>query len=159
MRGAAITQSSLDVLLCRAGAHGCALPLAHVSEAMRRLGVRAIASSPPFVEGLTVVRGVVLPVVNLAHLLGQSDSIAAPWFVHITTGTRPLVVGVDEVVGVRRIAASSATELPPLLEGARAQSVVALTTLDQQLLLVLSAARLLPQATWDALLTETVSQQ
>lgn len=152
MRGAAIMPRSLEVLLCRAGAHYCALPLAVVSEAMRRLSVRAIASSSDFVEGVTLVRGVAMPVVNLARLLGQADSMPAPRFIHVTTGSRSVVVGVDAVVGVRRIDADSAGELPPLLGGARAQSIDALTTLDQELLVVLSGARLLPEAEWDALL-------
>jgi len=154
MRGAAVTRTSFEVLLCRAGVHYCAIPLAAVSEAMRRLSVRALGSSPDFVEGLTLVRGVVVPVVNLARLLGEPQSAPAPRFVHVTTGTRSVAVGVDEVVGVRRIDTDRAQEFPPLLSGARAQSVEALTTLDQQLLVVLSSARLLPEATWDALLAE-----
>jgi purine-binding chemotaxis protein CheW len=152
MRGAAITRTSLEVLLCRAGVHYCALPLTVVSEAMRRLEVRAISPCPAFVEGLTVIRGVVMPLVNLARLLGQLESAPAARFVQVTTGTRSVAVGVDEVVGVRAIEVASAAEFPPLLSGVGGQFVDALTTLDQELLLVLSSARLLPESTWDSLL-------
>jgi len=152
MRGAPIMRTSFEVLLCRAGVHYCALPLSAVSESMRRLEVRAIAPSPEFVEGLTLIRGVVMPVVNLARLLGQLESAPAVRFVHVRTGSRSVAVGVDEVVGVRSIEAASAVEFPPLLSGVRGQSVDLLSTLDQELLLVLSSARLLPEVTWDTLL-------
>lgn len=152
MRGAAVTRTSFEVLLCRAGVHLCALPLEAVSETMRRLAVRSIAASPEFVEGLTVVRGEPMPVVNLARLLGRTASVPAARFVHVRAGSRPVALGVDEVVGVRRIDLDAAAELPALISGARAQSVETLTTLDRELLLVLSNARLLPGATWDALL-------
>lgn len=151
MRGAAVTRTSFEVLLCRAGVHLCALPLEAVSETMRRLAVRSIAASPDFVEGLTVVRGEPMPVVNLARLLGGAESEAAPRFVHVLSGSRPVALGVDEIVGVRRIDLDAAAELPSLIGRARSQSIEALTTLDRELLLVLSSARLLPEATWDAL--------
>ena len=145
MRGAAVTRTSFEVLLCRAGLHFCGLPLEAVSETMRRLPVSEFASSPAFVEGLSVVRGVPMPVVNLGRLLGQASSPPASRFVSLTTGSRALVLGVDEVVGVRRLDADD-TELPPLLGAAHAQAVEALTTLDRELLLVLSSARLVPDS-------------
>jgi purine-binding chemotaxis protein CheW len=159
MRGAAGTRTSFEVLLCRAGVHYCALPLTAVSETMRRLEVRAIAPCPAFVEGLTLVRGVAMPLVNLARLLGQLESAPAVRFVHVTTGSRSVAVGVDEVVGVRLIEVGSASDFPPLLGGVREQFVDALTTLDRELLLVLSSARLLPESTWDSLLVGEATGQ
>ena len=108
--------------------------------------VRAIASSPPFVEGLTVVRESPRPS-SIWRACLDSRTASRALFIHITTGTRSLVVGVDEVIGVRRIDATSATELPPLLAAARGQSVDALTTPTNSSCSCCPPARLLPQAT------------
>jgi hypothetical protein len=58
---------------------------------------------------------------------------------------------VDEVVGVRVLAAGTLEETPPLLGDALGGVIEALATLDAALLVVLRAARVLPEATWDAL--------
>jgi purine-binding chemotaxis protein CheW len=58
---------------------------------------------------------------------------------------------VATVVGIRDLGAVGPEDLPPLLRGARAEVVEAIGVLDTQLLLVLRAARLLPEETWQQL--------
>jgi purine-binding chemotaxis protein CheW len=134
-------------LICRVDARLCALPLAHVVETMRPLPVEAIAGSPHFVRGLAVIRGVPVPVVDTACLLGAQ---AAPGdrFVTITVGDRHVALAVDSVLGVRAVPAGSLHQLPPLLHEAGADVVAAIGLLDAELLLVLRSTRLLPDDTW-----------
>lgn len=138
-------------VLCRVGSLVCALPAEHVSETMRPLPVEALAGMPSFVAGLAIVRGVPIPVVDLARLLGASDPRPATRFVAIRIGKRHAAIAVDTVLGVRPVRPESLRELPPLLGEARTDAVAAMGTLDADLVLVLRSARIVPPSVWEAL--------
>jgi purine-binding chemotaxis protein CheW len=134
-------------LICRVGERLCALPLGHVVETMRPLPVEAIAGAPHFVLGLAVIRGVPVPVVDTAELLG-APATSVNRFVTVTVGERWVALAVSSVLGVREVATGSLHELPPLLHEASADVVAAIGRLDAELLLVLNATRLLPADAW-----------
>jgi purine-binding chemotaxis protein CheW len=167
--GRAVNHRSADLsLICRVEARLCALPLSHVKETLRPLPVQPVAGAPPFVQGLAVIRGAPVPVVDAARLLGPAltgagpgqDAAAAPdakaapgsaRFVTVAAGDRDVALAVSGVLGVRTVPAASLQALPPLLhEAAAAEAVAAIGRLDEQLLLVLRAGRLLPpgDASW-----------
>jgi purine-binding chemotaxis protein CheW len=153
-----------ESLLFRAGAHLCALPLAHVVETMRPLPIEPIAGGPRFVRGLAIVRGAPVPVVDLACLLneglsareearsGEEGGAPAARFVVLRVAGRSVALVVDGVVGVRALSAEALRELPPLLREARdtresasdvdTSVIESVGTLDAELLLVLRSARL-----------------
>lgn len=107
---------------------------------MRPLPIQPFAGAPPFVLGAAVVRGVATPVVDAAGLLGGPGGTPAR-FVTVRAGDRPVVLAVDEVVGVHAVTVRQG-ELPGLLASASDETIAALGTLDAELLVVLSAARL-----------------
>jgi purine-binding chemotaxis protein CheW len=137
-------------LVFRAGGRQCMLPLEHIVETMRPLPVRAVAGAPPCVVGVAIVRGVALPVVDVARLLGESGdsgsvssaTAGARRFVTIRVGDRRVALAVDVVVGVRTLPEGTLREVPPLLRDAGSDAVATIGTLDAELLLVLRAARL-----------------
>jgi purine-binding chemotaxis protein CheW len=134
------------VLVARVRGRACALPLGSVVETMRPLPVTPLEGAPAWVRGLAVIRGEPVPVVDLAALLFGPAPDRPTRFVTLRVGARRVALATDGVVGVRTLAASGAP-LPPLLaEGAAA--VAAVGRLDDALLLVLSAVRLLPDAEW-----------
>ena len=146
-----VNESRADLaLICRVHARFCALPLAHVVEAMRPLPVEAVAGAPPFVRGLAVIRGVPVPVVDAAQLLG-AQAAQADRFVTMTVGTRCVALAVNSVLGVRTLPADLLQALPPLLQEAGADVVAAIALLDAELLLVLNGSRLLSEDVWAAL--------
>jgi purine-binding chemotaxis protein CheW len=110
-----------------------------------------LGGAPEVVRGLSVIRGVPVPVVDLARLLGGGDYSAPTRFVTVRTGERSVALSVDEVLGIRDMAPAMQTDLPPLLRDARPDVVEAVSTLDGDLLLVLKAARLLPEEVWNLL--------
>ena len=134
-------------LICRVHARLCALPLAHVVETMRPLPVEAVEGAPHFVRGLVVIRGVPVPVVHTACLLG-AQATPLDRFVTITVGDRQVAPAVDSVLGVRAVPAGSLHQMPPLLQEAGGDVVAAIGLLDAELLLVLRRTRLLPDDTW-----------
>ena len=134
------------------GARACAFPLQHVAETMRPLPIEPIAGTPGFVRGVSVIRGLPTPVVDLKALLENSDnSPSYGRFVTLKYDTRRVVTGVDSVVGLRNLDSAQLAELPPLLRDVTADLIESFGTLDAQLLLVLHAARIVPDEVWATL--------
>lgn len=121
----------------------CALPVSAVVETMRPLPVEPVAGAPPFVAGLSIVRGAPLPVLDLAMLLGLGPGEPGRMVV-IRVGERRAAILVDHVEGLRSI--DEVREIPPLLSRAAREVVEAVGVLDDQLLAVLRSARLLQEA-------------
>jgi purine-binding chemotaxis protein CheW len=138
-------------LLVRVGSQLCAIPVSRVEETMRSQPIRAIAGVPAGVCGLSLIRGLPVPVVSVARVLGQNPSVVDPArLVTVRTAGRHVALGVDEVLGVARIAARQLSALPPLLDRARAE-LSTLGTLDEELLIVLDTSRLVSDELWATL--------
>ena len=119
---------------------------------MRPLPIEPIAGTPGFVRGVSVIRGLPTPVVDLKALLESSDnSPSYGRFVTLKYDARRVVIGVDSVVGLRNLDSAQLGELPPLLRDVTADLIESFGTLDAQLLLVLHAARIVPDEVWATL--------
>jgi len=148
-------------------ARHCALVITDVAEVMRPLPIEGLANTPPFVLGVSIVRGMPTPVVDAARLLApaggqRADAHAAgavvpTRFVVMRVGERRVALAVEAVLGVRPLARETLGALPPLLRNASEQVISALGTLDAQLLTVLGGSYLLPPALWEALATPKAS--
>jgi purine-binding chemotaxis protein CheW len=132
----------------------CALPIAHVIETTRPLPIEPIRGTDDqalaVVDGLAMIRGGPVPVVDARRLLGVSGAEVTR-FVVLRAAQRRVALAVDAVLDVRRIAAEALPGLPPLLGGARRDLVSAIGALDAELLIVLDAARVLPDDAWPAI--------
>jgi purine-binding chemotaxis protein CheW len=143
-------------LVCRSGACYCALSNDQIIETMRPLPlpVQALPATPPFILGVATIRGCATPVVDCARLLGTHPQAAPPArLVTIAIGGRQVAIALDEVLGVRHLGSEALTSLPPLIEGMEEGAVAQISTLDNHLLLVLSAARLIPDELWPEIMT------
>jgi purine-binding chemotaxis protein CheW len=149
--GVGVTRVGLSLLLCDAGSRVCGLPLEHVIETMRPLPLEPIPGLPPFMTGLSVIRGAPVPVVELGILLGDERRKAGARFILIRAGERRVALCVNGVLGIRALEAASVAALPPLLLDANAAFVGMIGALDSRLLMILETARLVPAAAWDAL--------
>jgi purine-binding chemotaxis protein CheW len=140
------------VLVVTVGARACAIPLHHVGEIMRPLPIEPVAGTPGFVRGVSVIRGAPTPVIDLRALLENGETTATYGrFVTMKLGERRVAIGVDGVVGVRNLDSTEIGELPSLLGDAAAELIQAIGTRDAQLLLVLRAARVVPDDVWTTL--------
>lgn len=137
-----------------------ALPLEHVVEILRPLPIEALADAPEGVLGLAVVRGAPLPVFDPAIVFAgapdELDACGAPgtsrgaserrrWVVVATRDARRVVLAVDDVLGVRAFPSERLRELPPLLATSGTRRLAAVATLDAELVLVLTSARLVEE--------------
>jgi len=144
----------LLALLCRARSRLCALPLEHLVESMRPLPVVPLAGVPPFVSGVSIIRGAPVPVMDLGSFLGVAEPPQPTRFVTLRAGHRQVALAVEEILGLRGLLPASLDEMPPLLGHASEQAVRAVGTLDAELLLALRTARLVPESVWRALEAE-----
>lgn len=131
-------------LLCHVGDLLCALPLEHVAETMRPLQIEAMPGTPDFVAGMSIVRGQPIPIIELAPLF-EAEPGAAARLVIVRSGDRRIGLLVDDVVGVRPIAPSVFRRLPALLRDASRHAVAEIGALDGELMVALSAARVVPE--------------
>ena len=144
-------QAATAALLCQVGSLICGLPLEHISETMRPLPLEPFAGMPAFVDGLSIIRGAPVPVVDLARLLGNDSNARRTRFVVVKVRERHVALSVERVIGVKSLAAIVSGALPPLLASARADFVSAVGSLDEHLLVVLESGLILPASTWTSL--------
>lgn len=130
-------------LICRSGAHFCALPLGSVIETLRPLPVEPLASTPAFVRGISIIRGQPTPVVDLGALLGDAAEPCTR-FVSLSIASRAVALAVGDVWGIQRLGPSAESGLPPLLKQAARDMVSAVGILDRKLLLFLETTRMVP---------------
>ncbi len=129
----------MRTLLSKVGRRLCAVPIEHVAEVLRPLPIAPLAQLQPFVLGAAVLRGEAVPVIDAGRLLGEPMP-EPKRFISLKLGARGAALAVDEVIGLREL--EPAQTLAPLLS---ADHVAALETIDRELLVVLNAARLLPE--------------
>ena len=141
-----------QVLVVMVGARACAFPLHHVAETMRPLPIEAVVGTPGFVCGVSVIYGVPTPVVDLKVLLENSANTPSfGRFVVLKLDDRRVAIGVDSVIGLKNLDSAQLGELPPLLRDVTTDLIESFGTLDAQLLLVLRAARIVPDEVWTTL--------
>jgi purine-binding chemotaxis protein CheW len=150
MRGLEVTPDR--VLVGRVGGVVCALPVTQVVETMRPLPVEPLGGAPAFVRGLAIIRGAATVVVDTAALLGRSRGAASPArFVIVRAGARTIALEFTEVLDVRSLAGDRLAALPPLFSEAAAGHLAAIAAVDRELVVVLAAARVIPDTTWAAI--------
>jgi purine-binding chemotaxis protein CheW len=129
----------------------CAVPLTHVIETMRPLPVEPISGVPSFVQGISIIRGIPTPVVDLGAILG-TPSERAERFITLRVGDKQVALSVNAVLGVRNLDTILTTrELPPLLQRASKDVVETIGTLDERVLMVLRAGWELPDEVWQTM--------
>jgi purine-binding chemotaxis protein CheW len=142
-----------SLLLVRAGAGLCAVPLDHVIEVMRALPVKPVTNAPGYVCGLSIVRGEAIPVVDLGLLVG-GEATERRRLVTVRTGERTIGLAATDVLGVQSVPADALKELPPLLQEAGNDTIAAIGTADAELLFLLRATRVIPRDLLDQLVGE-----
>ena len=140
-------------LLCRIGSCIGALAVKDVRETMRPLPIEPLSGAPSFVLGLAIVRGSPTPVIDAARLLGSSASTPAR-FISLKMEERAAVLAVDAVLDIRVLPKDILVDTPPLLREADQRLVSVIGALDAELLVVLEAARLLPDSVWSSIKLE-----
>jgi purine-binding chemotaxis protein CheW len=139
--------AGITSLVFRAGSLLCALRLDEVIETMRPLETRPLAGTPAFVSGISVLRGVPTPVIDVARLLG---GVATEFdrYIAVRTERGPVALATGPIIGVQPIEAEPAGGHPALL-GANSRFVAGVGTVGAEPLLLLQSMRTVPDEVWE----------
>lgn len=118
---------------------------------MRPLPIEAMAGVPPFIKGLSIIRGAPVPVVDVGLLIGDAPGARITRFVTLRVKERSVALAVAAVTGVVELAPDKLQALPLLLGDSSAEIIGAIGSAEAQLLVVLRAARIVPDDVWRAL--------
>ena len=114
---------------------------------MRPLPVERLNRGTPGLLGVSIIRGEPVPVIDLGASLGLDGEAAPTRFVTVRTSGRIACLSVEAVLDTRRATEEVFHELPPLLNTPGA-AMAALGALDGELLVLLRAARAVPNSVW-----------
>jgi purine-binding chemotaxis protein CheW len=144
---------ALDVgvaaLVFRAGSFYCALPLGEVIETMRPLATRPLAGTPPYVLGLTILRGAPAPVIDMTRLLTGAET-TVDRYVAVRAGRGPIVCATGPVLGVRDVHVEPPEGPAALLAGVSRALIAAVGTVGTEPLLLLHSIAAVPDEVWEA---------
>jgi len=139
-----LSSTRLAVVLVRSGNLFCSLPLESVIETLRSPPITAIAGAPQWVQGVAVIRGATVVVVDLGIMLGASSAeVEQPRLVTLHVGARVIALAVESITGVREFDRTMLSEVPPLLLQAHPEVLTAIGLLDGELMLVLDGSRII----------------
>ena len=146
---AEVDGGALPALVFRAGPLLCALALDEVIETLRPLELRPLAGTPPFVRGISVLRGVPTPVIDVARLLGN-EAIEPQRFVAVRTERGAVALATGPILGIRDVDASPTGGHPALLGGRSSRLVAGVGTIGAEPLMLLQSMRAVPDEVWEA---------
>lgn len=129
----------------RVGEETYGIPIAQIGEISKPMYTTPVPRTADFVLGIGNVRGVVIPVVDLATRLrlGQcaKERVARVLIVRHAGEQTGLLV--DEVIGVMSIAPENLEEAPGALAGARGDFIRALARWEGRIIIILDLGTLL----------------
>lgn len=119
-----------------------ALGIAQVREIIRPPAVTRLPHAAEFIEGVTNLRGEVIPVVDLRKRLGVSGTAADSRVVVAEMGGDKVGLRVDAVTEVRRIAPSDVQPPPESVAGIRSEFLKGVGKVDGRLLILIDIEKL-----------------
>ncbi|MFC7531056.1 chemotaxis protein CheW [Actinoplanes sp. GCM10030250] len=142
-------EAGVLALVFRAGPLFCALPLDEVVETMRPLETRLLAGTPPYVRGLTILRGAPAPVIDVTRLLTGRDG-EIDRYVAVRAGRGLVACGTGPVLGVQQIHVEPPDGPAALFTGVSKALIAAVGTFGTDPLLLLHSIGTVPDEVWAA---------
>jgi len=123
-----------------------AVPIVKVREIIGMLPITVLPNLPEYFEGMTNIRGSVIPIINLKRLMHLPENgDAAAKIIVITCGTSTYGVLVDSITGVASIDEQS-VERPDRIANAEDTSFIdGIAKFDNRLVIILNTSNLVPQ--------------
>lgn len=117
------------------------LPILKVWEIIKTPQITKIPGVPYYVEGVTNLRGKIIPIVNLKKILGVAEEMSGSKVIVVSSGKITFGVLVDEVTGVVNIDEGSIEPAGQFMEHSQIEGVV---RLNDKLLVLLDTKKLIP---------------
>jgi len=115
---AAKSVDEIELLSFRLGGEAYALPVKDVREVLKIRALTLVPNAPPYIRGVTSLRGMVLPVIDLCTRIGLSPGVRDEKSRIIIVNSEDEDVGliVDRVTGVVRIMPDAIKQTPENIE-------------------------------------------
>jgi len=118
-----------------------------IREILREPEVGEAIAAPRYVEGITQLRGQVIPIVNLGHLMGavpSAEGAEKSWVLVAQAGSRQVGYRVDSVTPILRVREDTILPAPDIiLSGLRSKYIRGVTETQRGLLVVVDLERML----------------
>lgn len=120
------------------------IPILKVREIISMPSVTVIPHLPPYVKGVTNLRGNIIPIINLKHILNVGDGQGAgQTIIVISSGKITFGIIVDSITGVVKVNESE-IEPPDNFFNNSAQNIEGVAKVNNKLIVLLNTKRLLP---------------
>ncbi len=107
--------------------------------------ITVVPQAPAFVEGITNLRGMVLPVLSLRRRFGLPpvEADRETRIVVVMHGAHPIGIIVDSVLEVLRLPEETIEPPPPMVTSERTRFITGIAKVGERLILLLDLARVL----------------
>ena len=121
------------------------LDIASVESIIKMQGITAVPQAPAFVEGVTNLRGVVLPVIDLRKRFGLAniDKSKETRIVVVEMGDTTVGMVVDAVTEVLRISSDSIEPPSPLVTTVDSTFITGIAKVEERLIIMLDLGKVL----------------
>ena len=116
-RASRSSSGCLRALIVASGARNWALPLNCLRETMRPQPVARVDGADEYVLGLSRIRGVAVPVVELSRLIGEPPE-QHKRYVTVKSGQGDVALAVADVIGIYELELAEFAMLPSLVTSA-----------------------------------------
>ena len=121
------------------------LDIASVESIIKLQGITAVPQAPSFVEGVTNLRGVVLPVIDLRKRFGLAniDKSKETRIVVVEMGDTTVGMVVDAVTEVLRVSSESIEPPSPLVTTVDSTFITGIAKVEERLIILLDLGKVL----------------
>ncbi|MFQ3574673.1 MAG: protein phosphatase CheZ [Thermodesulfovibrionales bacterium] len=119
------------------------IPILKVQEIINMPPITKLPQAPYYLEGITNLRGKVIPIVNLKRLMGQGDDSIGEKVIVVTSGKVTFGVLVDGITGVVSITESEIEPAENFMK-THLEQVEGVAKIDDRLIVLLDTKKLIP---------------
>jgi purine-binding chemotaxis protein CheW len=136
--------SEFQVVVCQLGQESYGLDISAVYEIIRFQECTAVPASPSFVDGVINLRGLIIPVMDMASRFGESRGQSTKATRIIVAGTNGTRVGlvVDAVTEVLMVREDAVEPTPEVASGYDSGYIRGIAKLGEQLVILLDLSAL-----------------
>ncbi|MGB9715089.1 MAG: protein phosphatase CheZ [Thermodesulfovibrionales bacterium] len=126
------------------GSNECSIPLLKVREIINIPPITRMPQSPPYIEGLTNLRGNIIPIVNLKKLINLNGNNNPDKVIVLSDGKINFGILVDGITGVINIEESAIEPAENILKGKNISFFAGVAKLPDRLVGLIDTKKLLP---------------
>jgi len=140
-----MTASGIQIVVLELGNEFYGIEISHIQEIVRLQPMRSVPDAPSMIEGITSLRGTILPVIDMRRRLGAPPIEATPHsrLVVTDTGAATVALVVDGVSEILTILPDH-LELPDSLTGSESDLTLGVAKMDGRLIVILDPYALTP---------------